>query len=247
MLQPLLRRGVLTGCVAFLTNLFILSAFSFADSPTPKLKIALVQIDDLLEAPNEGLLAGFSQRIISLAEIDAEYIMAPGQRDIHLFNANIVDATFPDIGSEAASNVLYTDEVVFVDRYIFTLTGAKPFTDVSQLAGKRLGLVNSWAYGDNIESSTDIKITRVVSLTLAVKMMNRERLDAVIATVPIVTSITKTLNVPMLSYSPKHPVQTLGMTYRLHSSEQGQILKKKLDKAIRVFRDTTELSDYGIY
>ena len=216
-------------------------------APPTKIHMALVQIDNLLDSPDKGMLAYINQRILELADIQAEFQLVPSNRDSFLLNTQQVDVAFPNLGRSKKLGVLYSDTIIHADRFIFTPPGHPAMRSIDELENKRLGLVVGWAYKQAIHQAPNIQITQLTSMKSALLMLHSGRLDAVIGTQTLISLVSKALNLPMPSYSPMHPIQTMEMNYLLRDDPEGNKLLTKFNQAIAKFRASEDLSRFGVY
>lgn len=200
----------------------------------------------VLEASGKGVLWQVHKLVAAEAEVDANFTVLPMRRARHGFYAGHSQGLFAVFtGVDRPVPVVYSAPFAKVNRYIFTAPGHRKLTGLTQLAGKKLGLVLGHVY-----SRLDVDLLRLQQTEIQtsptqlnnVRMLISGRVDAILGNAYGIGELLTRADLPALEYDFHSPVTQYEFAYAFHDNLEGRILRERFSHAIVALTQSGQLA-----
>ncbi|MGY5451648.1 substrate-binding periplasmic protein [Agarivorans sp. MS3-6] len=184
------------------------------------------------ELAGQGLLPSFTQALVKEAGIDYLNTMRPYPRVIKEMESGSADFAVMFASPHSDEIAVDLGLVVTVKIVAIANAGEQPVHHVSQLAGKRIGVIRGSAYGPDIDDNPYVERVSFINTEQGIQMLLLGRIDAMIATNYSINYALQELHVAAAQITPIYQLATRKVhLYWSRSSgqkEQAERLKQAL-------------------
>ncbi|MCW9033198.1 MAG: transporter substrate-binding domain-containing protein [Rhodospirillales bacterium] len=194
-------------------------------------------IPQLMTAQPDSMFHSIIVEVAKRADFKIKVEILPGKRALFMFNAGQGDVLVP-VQLELMKPgpfkipVIGSEPVMEQNRYIYSRKGKRPFRNLSELKGKRLGLVRGYKYGKHIDKNPDLKVFMVKDVGRLMQMLERDRLDAFIAFPNAIYRFSKILDVEKPTYDRLNPVAANNISFAFRDDPRGRRLRNLFSNTI---------------
>jgi len=168
---------------------------------------------------------------------EIELRIFPGRRALAMFNSGEGDVLAP-VQLELMNpgpfeqKVVGSEPIVNRPRFIFSKQNSKIYRSFDDLKNIRLGLVRGFKYGQTIDNHPELNITFGNDIPQLVQMLNRDRIDAIIAFPHSIRRLKnlKVEEVPI--YDSTSPITPNHIAFAFRDTPRGRALRDSISNAM---------------
>jgi len=215
------------------------NAFASEKSVDSHITVAAYNIPGVLDSNGSGIYEIILDEVSRRSGVGLTLNYFPAKRALKTFDNNLVDCVipvdhrlFPEYDHHYQTKALYIAKA-----YVFTRYGSHVLTGVAALKNRVVGAELGMQLGREVEEN--VQILRVSSLASLVRMLERKRIDALIAYDPDIFSVFKELNMETLPYDNARPIVVH------HDSLMCRITPENRDQIIKIDNEILNLHNNG--
>lgn len=140
----------------------------------------------------QGLLPGFYNYLSEQSGVAYTGVMLPYSRIVHNLQSGIIDFGVL-MDDQTYSNVERVGMVVNLNVLVVTRVDAKPISSMSDLTGKKVGVLRGWETATRLFNEHKVKDVQVNNVNQGLAMLLGKRIDAMIGTTYSIPSAAKAL------------------------------------------------------
>jgi hypothetical protein len=194
------------------------------------IKLLAYSIPAILESSGKGKYDQLFQLVKHQAKRSWQYQVMPPARVDKMFEYHKADCIFPfDKAFQTDQTTISSDYFTVAQAYIFSAEGSKPFTSLTQLLGKRVGVRNGMLYGPEYEK-LGLKVNLVDSIEQNLEKLQSGRIDAFLAWAPDVMAFFAEKQMKPLPHAA--PFVLHHDAFLCHGTEKSRQFIKEFDQAL---------------
>ncbi|BFM13680.1 hypothetical protein R50072_38330 [Simiduia litorea] len=198
-----------------------------------------------LELDQSGFLIAMHQWIMDRADVQSELAVVPGGRATAMFEAEKVDGLYPSwISATYKANSLYTEPFMQVNHFIYSKPNSVVYSTLSDLKGRRLGLIQHYQLQLDFAAQEDLLIAYARNSQMLITLLLSGRVDAIILSDIEVNAMQKAMKLAPLSVDPSAVVVAKYLGYVFHNTAKGRLLHQRVNTAIFDAQSSGALQTY---
>ena len=219
-----------------------LSAAALAAEP----QIVALEIDGLFQKDGHGLYDEVLAAVNQASENDLNIQVVAPARSFQEFESGAAACILPaNVNPDFYSFSFETVQSVpwFVAKvYLFTAAGSEPISDLSALAGKKVGIRSGMPYGNKVESAS-LKLVKARTIEANIKKLAAGRIDAFLAYYPDVYTAFETAEMEPLPHAVDEPIAVHQDALLCRNDMGGEAIVAKFNAALRKLEASGALAD----
>lgn len=211
---------------------FLVFFFSGGINAQDSVSFSAPRVPIHLEADHSGFLVDLHYWLMQRAGIDAGLTVVPIQRATHLLETGAVDGLFPSwVPAKYHTNVLFSAPLMQIDHYLFSAPGKPVFSNLEQMGGKRLGVVQGYEIGLDY-TVPDLWVAYAANSQALVTMLLSGRIDAMLLSLNEVKLLQLQQAAPAFGYDSNRILARRYLGYCILNNDKGVQIQRKINKAI---------------
>jgi len=213
-----------------------------------KIPLSTYYIPGLIDSADQGVMIDMLRKIESYAELRFDVSLMPTKRVQLSFSHHKISGYFPELEEFRDPNSCRS--AAFMQKGIIAITRIDDqlITDITQLHGRKVGIVAGYSYGKNITENPNIEISWAKNDDINIKKLLSGRVSAIVGDMHSTVSALKAAKMEKsVRFDAKNPISLLDVFFVFNNDEQGNQHCKKVSTAIEKLRQQGDLLNWFGY
>ena len=195
-------------------------------------KIASFPIPLMVENSDKGVFVDLTREIAKRAGVDIEIVIYPTKRTVKMFHDGAVAGFFPALDVMIDKDISRSSEIYIKEDYAFTRKDTPQITNISELAGKTVGITLGYPYVRKITDNSAFTLANAPQDVLNMKKLAAKRIDVFVVEEKSGLKALKESGVSNVTYPAGHPLSQQKVYYAFQPGNDGKMLADKFSQAL---------------